>query len=62
MMKKLFSILLLATVLPLSAWAQDSKGSIIVTLNSGAKVSIPRGGIEKITIEDALTKGVYDLI
>lgn len=60
-MKKLFSILLLAIVLPMSAWAQNSKGSIVVTLNNGSKVSIPRGGIAKITIEDAVISTIEEV-
>lgn len=60
-MKKLFSILLLAFVLPLSAWAQDSKGSIFVTLDNGSKVSIPRGAIEKITIEEIVISPIEEV-
>lgn len=50
-MKKLFSIFLLALVMPFNALAQDSKGSIVITHKDGTRLSIPRSGVEKITFD-----------
>lgn len=52
---------MLGIVLPLGAWAQNSKGSVVVTLNDGSKVSIPRGGIEKITIEEVVLSSIEEV-
>lgn len=60
-MKKLFSIIFLATLIPLTMWAQDSKGSIVVTLKDGSKVSMPRSGIQKITIEDVKLSSIDEV-
>ncbi len=50
-MKKLLSIIIIAIVLPFTGWAQDSKGSLVITRTDGEKISIPRSELAKITFE-----------